>query len=395
MVSGRLSFVEVQQEGVGGVTGLNTAEGVFVSPDGNHVYSTSYLLGAVAVFSRNPATGALTFVETQTDGLGGVDGLAGANGIEVSPDNNHVYIAGAQDDSVAVFSRNTVTGALTFVEFQKDGVGGVDGLDGASNVAVSPNNTHVYVTGSTDDAIAVFSRNTVTGALTYIESHKDGVAGVDGLDGARDLAFGLNGLWVYVTGQAESALAVFQRNAATGALTFDEVHKDNISGVDGLGGAAFTTSDSGGNHVYVTGNVEDAIAVFSVVPPTSVVTVNCDTSLPIIVGGGGGGGGIATAAYGTPMAKHVRILSVFRDQYLLTNDIGRKFVKLYYKYSPPIANYIRSRDSLRAMVRAILLPLVGIIWVSMVFGVQFLFLLLFVVSFGTYLVKIRKKTNKS
>ncbi len=70
---------------------------------------------------------------------------------------------------------------------------------------------------------------------------------------------------------------------------------------------------------------------------------------------------IATAAYGSPMEKEVRALRAFRDQYLLTNVAGRKFVELYYRYSPPLARYIAKRDTLRAMVRASLKPL---IWLS-------------------------------
>jgi hypothetical protein len=77
-------------------------------------------------------------------------------------------------------------------------------------------------------------------------------------------------------------------------------------------------------------------------------------------GGGGGGGGcfIATAAFGTPMAKEVRVLCKFRDEYLLTNYWGTRFVKLYYRNSPPIANYIAKHDELRAMVRVLLRPLI-------------------------------------
>ncbi len=75
-------------------------------------------------------------------------------------------------------------------------------------------------------------------------------------------------------------------------------------------------------------------------------------------GGGGGGCFIATAAFGTPMAKEVRTLCRFRDDVLLKTIAGRNFVKLYYTASPPIADFIRNKPLLKAMVRTGLKPLV-------------------------------------
>ena len=69
---------------------------------------------------------------------------------------------------------------------------------------------------------------------------------------------------------------------------------------------------------------------------------------------------IATAAYGTPMAEQVRYLRAFRDQYLQTNEPGRWFVSQYYRYSPPLADYLRQHDDLRAVVRTALSPWVGL-----------------------------------
>ena len=84
-------------------------------------------------------------------------------------------------------------------------------------------------------------------------------------------------------------------------------------------------------------------------------------------GGGGGGGGcfIATAAYGSPMEEHVKILRDFRDRFLLTNPAGKVFVDIYYAYSPFIADFITEHETLRAPVRLGLLPIVGISWVML------------------------------
>ncbi len=67
---------------------------------------------------------------------------------------------------------------------------------------------------------------------------------------------------------------------------------------------------------------------------------------------------IATAAYGTPMEPQVMVLRHFRDETLLKTKAGQDFVAVYYKISPPIADVIREHDSLRAIVRFGLEPII-------------------------------------
>jgi hypothetical protein len=74
---------------------------------------------------------------------------------------------------------------------------------------------------------------------------------------------------------------------------------------------------------------------------------------------GGGGCFIATAAYGTPMAEEIQILREFRDEYLLTNPVGKAFVDFYHTVSPPMAEFITEHPSLKPIVRAGLAPAVA------------------------------------
>lgn len=73
-----------------------------------------------------------------------------------------------------------------------------------------------------------------------------------------------------------------------------------------------------------------------------------------------GGCFIATAAFGSRMEEEVKILCDFRDQYLLKNVWGIKFVKNYYKYSPAFADKLRAHEDIKALIRICLRPLIGL-----------------------------------
>ncbi|SVA58802.1 uncharacterized protein METZ01_LOCUS111656, partial [marine metagenome] len=246
-------FIEMQKDGIDGVDGIDGARFVTVSADGSHVYAAGTLEHTVAVFSRNASTGVLGFIEAQKDGINGVDGLTGPRSLSISPDGSHLYAGGFDSHTIAVFSRNGSTGGLTYVEMHKDGVNGVDGLSGITSLQVSPDGNHVYATGFSDHALAVFSRNGSTGGLTYVEMHKDGANSVDGLKGAKTVTVSPDGNHVYATGAKDDAIAVFSRDSSTGSLTFVEMHKDGVNGVDGLDGATSITVSHDGAQVYSGG----------------------------------------------------------------------------------------------------------------------------------------------
>lgn len=69
---------------------------------------------------------------------------------------------------------------------------------------------------------------------------------------------------------------------------------------------------------------------------------------------------IATAAYGDASHPDVEVLRRFRDRYLMKSRLGRDLVKLYYRYSPPVAEFVAKRPVLRALSRAALAPVVAI-----------------------------------
>ncbi len=143
--------------------------------------------------------------------------------------------------------------------------------------------------------------------------------------------------------------------------------------MDALTGSAIDMGISGKDNIYGYGRLNLDI-------DNDIV---CEGTNESDGGSGGGGGGcfIATAAYGSSMTPHVKILRNMRDRFLLTNRIGRQFLNFYSKYSPPAADFIAGHDHLRLFVRMSLFPLVGISWIALKFGLVFTISLMILFSF--------------
>ncbi len=256
-----LTFVEVHEDGVGGVFGLAGASAVTVSPDGRHVYVASSIDDALAVFARDASGNSLDFVNLVQNGKGGVFGLDGASAVAVSPDGRLVFVTGAVDDALAVFTRDASNDALTFVDLEQNNVNAT-GLAGASSVTTSPDGELIFVTGALDDALAVFARDASPDGVSFLTELRDGVGGVEGLAGASSVAASPDGNFVYATGREDNALAIFVRDASPDTLTFLTHLRDGTGGIDGLAGAASVALNPAGDLTFVAGQAEDSVAAF-------------------------------------------------------------------------------------------------------------------------------------
>ncbi|MEX2188993.1 MAG: beta-propeller fold lactonase family protein [Pirellulales bacterium] len=282
--SGRLSFVGEARDGIDGVNGLNGARGVAISGDGRHVYVAGYFDDAVATFARNAITGELTLVEALLDNTSGVDGLDGATAVIVSPDDRHVYVAGYLDDAVAVFSRDALSGRLAYVGRMRDGVGGINGLDGAHGLAISPDGKHLYVAGATDNALAVFRRDSASGNLTFAAVLVDGQGGVTTLGVARSVAVSPDGRFVFAEAELDNAVTTFRRDAATGLLTVASIARSGTAGIGGMNGPTAVVVSPDGQRLYVASSGDDALVAFDVDRISGVLVYREHLSYPTTSG---------------------------------------------------------------------------------------------------------------
>jgi DNA-binding beta-propeller fold protein YncE len=266
---------------------------VAVSGDGKNVYVGAFAGSALAVFSRDPSTGALAqpadptgcFVNTPTAGCTTGLALGSPEGVAVSADGANVYVAAPGSNAVDIFSRNTSTGALTQATDDTGCIAGgaVTGcspgvqLSGADAVVVSPNDASVYVTSLVSDSVTAFSR-TSAGQLSQLSGTSACVINVLAvgcslgreLSGAEGLAVSPDGASVYAVAFTSGALDVFNRNAGSGAVT----QKSRATGclvrgaVPGctpgraLRGASSVAVSPDGKNVYSAAFNSNAVGIF-------------------------------------------------------------------------------------------------------------------------------------
>lgn len=100
---------------------------------------------------------------------------------------------------------------------------------------------------------------------------------------------------------------------------------------------------------------------------------------------------ISTAAFGSEAAPEVEIFRKFRNQFLLTNFLGKAFVEFYYKISPPIADVISENNYLKTLTRIMLYPF--LIFAMMSLKIGFLLAAFLLTLFTGLLVKSSRHFN--
>ena len=228
------------------------------------------------------SSGALTWQGVLKDDQGGVDGLYSAGELVVSNDGYFIYVTAYDDDAVSWYQRDPVSGALTWLGMVKDAIGGVDGIDGARDILLSPDDQFLYVTGQVDSAIACFERNQTSGSLSYLSTYRDGANGMDGLGAVTSIASTPDGSTIYVTSQHDHSLAWFERNATTGQLTFRNIFRNGEQGSQHLNSTAGAEVSEDGKHLYCIGLKPDGnftINLFALDPFTGDPTYRGSNSV--------------------------------------------------------------------------------------------------------------------
>jgi len=234
---------------------------VTVNPSGKFVYVTNSgnafnydiaFQGALATYSVNATTGALTSTATI---YGNCPGLCFPSSVVVHPSGKFAYVPDGNFSgsaaSVSMYAINTTTGALTSIGTIAAGTNPV-------SVAIDPAGKFAYAANSGSNDVSMYTIDATSGALTSIGTI---AAGSDPASAAVDTT----GKFVYVANSGSNDVSMYTINASTGTLA-------------SMGTIATGTNpdsvavDPSGNFAYVTNFTSNNVSMYSIDATTGALT---------------------------------------------------------------------------------------------------------------------------
>ena len=145
------------------------------------------------------------------------DGEDGPRHYQFHPSKDLVYVSNEQGGSVTVYALDTSKGTLTAVQKVTTLPDGYNGHISCSQIQMHPSGRHLYVGNRGHNSIASFTVDAATGALT-----PTGWTDVDPVP--RAFSLDPTGHFLYVTGLETGNMICFRVDQTTGALTRQETY---------------------------------------------------------------------------------------------------------------------------------------------------------------------------
>lgn len=257
----------------------------------------------------------------------------------VAPDNQRAYVTSSAAGSVAAVD-------IPSLQLQAPW----SGFATPSGIAISPDGSHLYVTSPAVSAVYALRTSDGSREATLLVAN-----------GPQQIALAPSGKLAYVTNR-DAGLVTEMGGVLQLTIAKNGSGRGLVTSSDGaiscgvrctanyLQGTTVTLGATPDVNVVFDGWGGDPDCADGVITLTASKT--CVANFRFL------GCFVATAAYGSPLDPHVASLRIFRDRYLLTNEPGRRLVDLYYRTSPPLAEYIARHETLRRGARVLLTPLI-------------------------------------
>jgi YVTN family beta-propeller protein len=216
--------------------------------------------GSVAMYTINATTGALTFTGAIT---GNCPGLCVPLSVAVHPSGKFAYVpaGGGVSNGVAMYTIDATTGALTSI-----GTIAVGGF--AVSVAVHPSGKFAYVAAASDTPgsagdVSMYTIDATTGALTSIGTIAAGT--IAALPAPISIAVDPTGAFAYVANSGSNDVSMYTINATTGALT-------SIGTIATGTDPGSVAVDPAGEFAYVTNSGSNDVSMYTINATSGALT---------------------------------------------------------------------------------------------------------------------------
>lgn len=185
------------------------AHSVTLSPDNRFVFAADLGVDRVFAYALDPAAGTIAPHEPA---FVPVPAGAGPRHTKFSPDGKHFYILNELNGTITACRYNAARGVAEPFQNVSTLPAGYAGRHSASEIRVRPDGRFVYAANRIHNSIAVFARDADTGALTLVENTPTGG------DQPRNFALTPDGAWLLCAHQATDNLVVFKVDPVSGRL---------------------------------------------------------------------------------------------------------------------------------------------------------------------------------
>ncbi|MGD8569491.1 MAG: beta-propeller fold lactonase family protein, partial [Gammaproteobacteria bacterium] len=208
----------------------------------------------------------------------GIHGLQVPGQSVVSANDEYLYLLGIEANVISVLQRSVSDNSLSPLFLYSNDAPDIDGIFLPWKAALSPaavdNNQYLYVISrssqdtvvSRPDTLAVFERDAATGELSFVDVYQDTGDPLD-FNFPGDIVVSPDGNNIYITGVATNSIATFQFDAVNAQLnllnSLRNGDSSNTITIFGLNSPQSLAISPDGRHIYVAAFGADAIVAFS------------------------------------------------------------------------------------------------------------------------------------
>ena len=210
------------------------------SPEKDVLYAAGS--GTLCVWKWDDQGDSLSLIQSVDQTSGNSNGLETVTMVATTSVGNHLYLGSEKSGTISFWKRDPQTGMMSFVELYENEA--EDVLDGFSHLLVNAVAPHLYTYNESSQTLGVWSRDEVTGKLTYANKFQD-------FQNVDDVMLSADGQFLYTHSSESKTLSVWTINKSTGMPSSEEEYTEDQ--VPGLWGSVGFIPVNNSQQLYLLG----------------------------------------------------------------------------------------------------------------------------------------------